>query len=90
MQSTSYGLGPFSDISDDEFDALFPMFNKTNSTTTPESAPSLITYQGGDLPESIDWWKEGHVTRVRPYHSNCLAQSYAMSAADMVEALHMR
>ena len=43
-----------------------------------------------DLPTKINWYTEGYVTGVRSYPKNCGAASYALAAADMVEALYKK
>jgi len=56
------------------------------STVPPVSGHVVNSH----LPHKVDWNHEGYVTDPREYHHNCNAQSYAMSAADMVEALHKK
>ena len=41
-----------------------------------------------NLLDSIDWHDQGYVTGVREYPKSCAHASYALAAADMLEALY--
>lgn len=58
--------------------------------SAPASSDRVKEDPGSHLPHKVDWNEAGYVTEARDHYRNCNAQSYAMTASDMVEALHKK
>lgn len=82
-------MGLWSDLTDEEFDLKFPIFqkNSVNNSSVPDSKERVVN---SHLPHKVNWVEEGYVTEARDHYHNCNSQSYAKAAADMVEALHKK
>ena len=80
-----FGMSPFSDMTESEFEAMFPPLPVKNETEVSVPQPADDTLQ---LPDRIDWWKERAVTPSRKYPRECRSSSYALAAADMMESFN--
>ncbi|XP_030441478.2 ervatamin-B-like [Syzygium oleosum] len=80
------GLNKFSDLTNEEFMATYTGYKSPSSTRSNSSQVHSFEYQGlNDIPESVDWVKQGAVNPIK-YQGQC-GSCWSFSTVAAVEAI---